>query len=121
MTQIVQTLGGDIAITNNKFTLTDNDSDEEIVQRLKQNLKTFLNEWFLDKTLGLPYLQIIFVKGTPVSVIEASFKGVIIATSGISTIERFEDLDLDAATRGLTVDFDVTTINGNTITINEVL
>ena len=121
MTQLVQNNDGDIDITNNKFSLTSNNSDEEISQRLKQNLKTFLNEWFLDKTVGIPYLQIIFVKGTPVSVIEAAFKGAIISTDGVATIERFDDLDLDTATRKLTVDFDVTTINGNTVTISEVL
>lgn len=120
MTQIRQTINGDIDITNNEMTLTAHLSDEEIVQSLKQNLKTFLGEWFLDLTIGLPYIQVIFVKGTPVEVIETAFKNAIIKTIGVSTLNSFDDLDLDTTTRELKVNFDVTTINGNTITINGV-
>lgn len=121
MTQIVQDDDGDILFKNNKFSLTENLSDEEIAQSLKQNLKTFLGEWFLDLSIGLPYIQIIFVKGTPPEVIDAAFKNAIIKTKGIRTLNNFEDLDLNPATRGLAVNFDVTTINGNTITIQEVI
>ena len=120
MTQIRQEIDGDIDYTNNSFSLTENLSDEEIVQSLKQNLKTFLNEWFLDLTIGLPYIQLIFVKGTPVEVIEAAYKDVIIKTNGVQTLNRFDDLDLNVTTREMAVNFDVTTINGNTITITEV-
>ena len=118
MTQIRQDDSGDILFENNQFSLTENLSDEEIVQSLKQNLRTFLGEWFLDLSIGLPYIQIIFVKGTPPEVIAAAFKNTIIKTKGVSTLNRFEDLDLDPVTRGLNVDFDVTTINGNNVTIN---
>jgi len=121
MTQIIQTLEGDIDFTNNTFSITKNLSDEEIVQSLKQNLKTFLNEWFLDLSIGLPYIQILFVKGTPPEVIEAAFKDAIIKTNGVETLNSFDDLDLDSGTRKLSVNFDVTTINGNNVTINEVI
>jgi len=117
MTQIIQTLDGDAEFKNNQFSLTTNLSDEEIVQSLKQNLKTFLGEWFLDLSIGLPYIQIIFKKGTPPEVIDAALKNVIIKTEGVNTLNRFDDLDLNTATRGLNVNFDVTTINGNNIPI----
>lgn len=120
MVQIRQDINGDIEFKNNKFSLTSHLSDEEIAQSVKQELKTFLNEWFLDLSLGLPYMQIIFVKGTPAEVIEAALKDKIIRTVGVATLNRFDDLDLDSS-RGLKVDFDITTINGNSITISEVL
>lgn len=120
MTQIRQDNDGDILFENNVFSVTENLSDEEIVQSLKQNLKTFLGEWFLDLSIGLPYIQIIFVKGTPAEVIDAALKNAIIKTEGVETLNSFDDLDLDSSTRELNVNFDVTTINGNTININGV-
>ena len=117
MVQIRQDIDGDILFENNKFSLTEHLSDEEIVQSLKQNLKTFLGEWFLDLSIGLPYIQIIFVKGTPPEVIDAALKNAIIKTEGIETLNNFQDLDLNSGTRALSAKFDVTTINGNSIPI----
>ena len=108
----------DLAIENNRFVLTVNDSDEEIRQRIIQRLKFFRGEWFLDLTEGLPYFQAIFVKGTPADIIEAAFKNRIIGTDGVVTLSRFDPIELDSKLRNLTVSFDVKTINGNTIFIN---
>lgn len=121
MTQIRQTDDGDIQITNNKFSLTSNNSDEEISQRLKQRLKTFLGEWFLDSTIGIPYFQAVFVKGTPPEIIDGIFKDEIIGTRGVKSLNRFDSIEYDPATRVAQISFDVTTINGNNLTINEVL
>lgn len=121
MTQLKMDDNDDVAIVNNGVVLTVNDSDEEIRQRLLQNLRFFLGEWFLDQTEGLPYFQAVFVKGTPPDIVEAAFKDRIIGTNGVESLERFEPLDLNSATRELKVDFDVKTINGTIININEVL
>lgn len=121
MTQLKMDDNNDIAIENNTFVLTENNSDEEIRQRLLQRLRFFLNEWFLDKAEGLPYFQTIFVKGTSPEIIEASFKDRIIGTDGVETLNTFEPIEYSAATREAKVVFDVTTINGNNLTINEVL
>lgn len=121
MTQLRQDDNGDLLISNNRFSLTENNSDEEISQRLKQALKTFLAEWFLDSTIGIPYFQAVFVKGTPPEIISGLFKDAIIAVPGVLTLTRFDDLEYDPATREMKVSFDVTTINGNNLTINEVL
>lgn len=121
MTQLKMDDNDDVAIINNGVALTQNNSDEEIRQRLLQNLRFFLGEWFLDQTEGLPYFQAVFVKGTPPDIVEAAFKDRIIGTDGVESLERFEPLDLNSATRELKVDFDVKTINGTIININEVL
>jgi len=121
MTQLKMDDNNDLAIENNRLVLTENNSDEEIRQRLLQNLRFFLSEWFLDKTVGLPYFQAVFVKGTPPEIVEAAFKDAIIGTDGVDFLSRFDPLDLNSATRSLTVSFDVQTINGNNLTINEVL
>jgi len=121
MTQLKMDDNNDLAIENNRLVLTENNSDEEIRQRLLQNLRFFLSEWVLDKTVGLPYFQAVFVKGTPPEIVEAAFKDAIIGTDGVDFLSRFDPLDLNSATRSLTVSFDVQTINGNNLTINEVL
>lgn len=121
MTQLLMDDNDDVAIVNNQLVLTENNSQDEIRQRLLQNLRFFYGEWFLDQTEGLPYFQSVFVKGTPPDIVEAAFKDAIIGTDGVESLERFEPLDLNSATRELKVDFDVRTINGNNININEVL
>lgn len=121
MTQLVMDDNDDLAIIDNKFVLTEHNSDEEIRQRLLQRLRDFRGEWFLDQTEGIAYFELVFVKGTPVDIIEAEFKDRIIGTDGVSVLRRFEPLTFDTASRELFVNFDVKTINGNTITINEAL
>ena len=73
------------------------------------------------KFAWIAYFELVFVKGTPVDIIEAEFKDRIIGTDGVKTLSRFDPLSFDTASRELIVSFDVKTINGNTITINEVL
>lgn len=103
MSQLKQTEDGDIEIANNQFSLAT--GSEEIRQRLKQNLKTFLGEWFLDTTIGVPYFQIVFDKSSPSSLIDDVFKDAILKTKGVVEIVEFKELDLNVGTRELTVDF----------------
>ena len=114
MTAFVTT-ESDLAIQNNNLALTTNDSDQEIEQRIRQNLLTYLGEWFLDITIGIPYLQLVYQKGVPAIMIEAAFKDVITNTPWVAALTQFDPIDLDSATRRLTVNFSVRTIN-NTIT-----
>jgi hypothetical protein len=111
MSQLKMTDAGDIQITGNRFSLVDRKA--EVRQRLIQNLRTFFGECFLDTTLGVPYHQVIFEKGTPQSVIESLLIDEILKTVGVTNLIRFEPLDLDPATRVLTVDFEVATVFGS--------
>ena len=96
MTALV-TADNDLAIINNNFALTVNDSDAEIEQRLRQNLQTFLGEWFLDITIGVPYLQLVYVKGVAAILIESAFKDIITDTPGVVALTQFEPIDLNSA------------------------
>ncbi len=116
MTQLAMTNDGDLDISNNKFYLVN--GKEEIRQRIIQNLKTFLGEWFLNTLEGVPYYQIIFEKNVPPDLVADSLKDVILGTIGVVELTRFEPLDLDPVTRALTVDFEVGTADGP-IVINE--
>jgi hypothetical protein len=111
MSQLSMTDDGDIYIENNRFKLVDRKA--EIRQRLIQNLRTFFTEWFLDTTLGVPYHQVIFEKGTPISEIESLIIDEILKTNGVENLIEFKPLDLDPANRGLSVDFEVATVFGS--------
>lgn len=112
---------GDLLIDGNKFVLTQHNSDDEIAQRLMQRLRFFFGEWFLDVSEGVPWFQIIFEKSTSPDIIEGILKETIIGTEGVVTLDRWVPLEYDPKTRLVQVVFDVTTINGNNLVINEVL
>lgn len=112
---------GDLLIEGNKFVLTQHNSDDEIAQRLMQRLRFFFGEWFLDVSAGVPWFQIIFEKSTSPDIIEGILKETIIGTEGVVTLDRWVPLEYDPKTRLVQVVFDVTTINGNNLVINEVL
>lgn len=102
---------GDIDFTDNTFSLVN--GQDEIRQRALQNLRTFLGEWFLDLSIGVPYIQLIFQKGTPPNLIDALFKSEILLVKGVTGLKKFDPLDLDPATRSLTVNFEATTTEGD--------
>lgn len=109
----------DLAIENNKFVIIDKDA--ALRQRLIQNLKTFFQEWFLDLTIGVPYFQIVFVKGAPPSLVSSIFKDVILQTEDVGILERFEPLDYNTSTRELFIDFTVVSVDGVELRIQEAL
>lgn len=100
MTDIRQTEDGDIYVAKN--TLTFINGGDEVVQLLRQRLKTFLGEWFLDTRMGVPYFQEIFKKNPSPIAVEAAFKNVILATPGVLELSEFS-LDIDSSLRELTV------------------
>lgn len=118
MSQLKQTDDGDIAIENNKFVLVV--GRDEIRQRVIQNLKTFLGEWFLDITLGVPYYQLIFVKDVAGEIKNALLQDEILSTVGITGLTKFDGIDLDPETREGSVDFEARTSAGDISLIVEV-
>lgn len=63
---------GDITISEGKFELIET-YQESVRQRLQVRLQTFLGEWFLDTSVGIPYRQGIFNKGLTKREVDAIF------------------------------------------------
>lgn len=84
---------------------------EEIRQHLGQRLQTFLNEWFLDLSIGLPYFEEILIKQPNQAGIESIFIDEILNCPGVIRLLDFS-LDLDKATRSLEVIGTVESIDG---------
>ena len=111
MSQFKQTEDGDLEITNNQFTLVS--GTDELRQKLKQELRLFLGEWFLNLLEGVPYHQLVFQKGVPATVVNDIFRQKILSIKGVSGLNSFSGLDLDRATRQATLDFEVSSPDGN--------
>lgn len=109
MSGILLDINGDIDITENKLSLTT--GLKAIEQRLSQRLRLFLGEWFLDQTRGVPWIQQVFKKNPNPVVVDAVIKREILAEPQVTELQTFS-LDLDTATRILTVTFRALTEEG---------
>ena len=76
MSDILLNSDGDILIEGNDLQLST--GVEAMQQHLSQRLKTFLNEWFIDKRTGIPYFEHVLRKNFDPVVIDTVFKREII-------------------------------------------
>jgi hypothetical protein len=94
--------------------------DDAIAQKLRQRLRFFKGEWFLDTRLGVPYLReaggIVFgVKGPNVPAINAVFRQVILSVPQITKIQSLT-FTVDTKARKGTLDFVALLDDGRTLT-----
>lgn len=107
---------GDLAIGAQDLYLVE--KIDYIEQKLIIRLRFFFSEWFLDNTLGVKYVESIFVKNPDLDLVESLLKATILETPGVVSLVSFS-LDL-STTRELTVTFKANTDYG-IITFNEVV
>lgn len=117
MSSLKQAANGDIVIADNQFSFVT--GVDEVVQLLRHRLRTFLGEWFLDNTIGVPYFQDIFKKRPNPIAIEAGLKNEILSTPGVLELLKF-DIDVDPTTRKMTVDASIL-VSDEIIDFSEVL
>ncbi|NIQ92441.1 MAG: hypothetical protein GWN93_27050 [Deltaproteobacteria bacterium] len=99
----------DLKVTNNSLTLTE--GQEAIRQHMTNRFQTFLGEWFLDTSVGVPYFQQILIKNPAAAVVQDILKATILQTPGVISILNF-DADYDVAAREFSLEFTADTING---------
>lgn len=75
-------------------------------QRIDCVLRTFLGEWWLDKTIGVPYFEELLKKNPDLSVVRQAFAAVILSVPGVKKITKLET-KFSRATRTFRVDFEV--------------
>lgn len=107
----------DILIKDGDFLLIDN--AERVAQQIKVKLLTFLGEWFLDTTWGVPYLEYILVKQPNQELIKQILSEQISSVDDVKSLNALE-LDYQAKVRTLIVNYEVSTEYG-LITRKEVL
>jgi hypothetical protein len=81
---------GDLRLTNHQFTFTVPRSSTAIAQKLRNRLKFFLAEWFLDRRQGLPFYQRILVKNPNSRAIRSIFRQTILTTAGIASVDELQ-------------------------------
>lgn len=107
----------DILIKDGDFLLIDN--AERVAQQIKVKLLTFLGEWFLDNTWGVPYLEYILVKQPNQELIKQILSEQISSVDDVKSLNALE-LDYQVKVRTLIIKYEVSTEYG-LITRKEVL
>jgi len=103
MSDLKLTTTHDLDLTGNQLAL-EQDRAASIAQHVKIRLQFFLNEWFLDRNLGIPYFERILVKNPDLTTISNIFQEAILETAGILSLATF-DMQFNTTTRTLTVTF----------------
>lgn len=76
---------------------------EAVGQHVRQRLKTFTGEWFLDTAAGVPWLDEILGKQYDPALAESVTKAEVLDTEGVTSIESFA-VRFTRASRGLIID-----------------
>lgn len=96
---------GDMVYENGGSPVTQLTADV-VAQRLRITLYTFLGEWFLDLTVGVPYFQQIFGKLRTKASIDLIFQQIITNDPDVIEILTFES-ELSRGDRGYSMTFQV--------------
>lgn len=114
----------DLKLTNNDLDITNNELTlitgiDETSQNITVNLKTILGEWFLDESIGVPWLNEIFVKKNSLSQAQAILINQIKQTNGVKKINDIQ-FDFKNSTRQLSVSTRVQSEDGDII-LNDIV
>ncbi len=99
----------DLAFENNDLMLVDN--AERIAQQIKITLQYWYEEWFLDTTKGIPYLQYICIKSPNLQHIRQIFREAILSVDGVDSVSQIV-LNVNARERILEVTYTASTSAG---------
>ena|ERR1700712_5401761 len=87
-------------------------AQDVVAQRLTIRLRTWLGEWFLDTTYGVPYIQRILVKNVSKTTVDNILREEILSEIGVLEIQNFTS-SFDAGTRQYSCSFVVLTREGS--------
>ena len=101
---------GDLLLQDGDLVLTD--GLESRRQHLEIRLRTFLEEWFLDTTVGVPYFQQLFTQKNPDTLlIQSVIRDEAEKTPGIIAITSFS-FEIISRTRDLRVQLTADSVDG---------
>ena len=89
ISDIVLTDDGDIMLIDNA---------ERVAQQIVISLRFWLGEWFLDTSLGVPYLEYVLVKNPNINHVRQVIAEAIMQVTGVSKVEWL-DFDYEAVNR----------------------
>ncbi len=85
----------DLKLTNFDVDFVNNDLSfvtgiEAVRQDVEMTLRTFLEETPHDRSVGVPWLQIIFQKGTPTTAVQFIIERTILKVDGVTEVNELE-------------------------------
>lgn len=99
----------DLVIENGDLIAIDN--AERVAQQIKIQLLTWLGEWFLDVTHGVPYLDYILVKNPNLELARSIFREQIMKVDDVDNVLSI-NLEYDIKTRTMNVEYEASTAYG---------
>lgn len=119
MSTLALNSNNDFYFDNKKLAIiTGNNTDEEILQRIKMRLRFFKDEWFLNFEHGLPYFQdILGTKNLDFNIVESILREQILSVQGVKEIVE-SSIDYDTNKRQFKYSVNLISINNTVITEN---
>lgn len=106
---------GDLDLTGHRLNLATGEA--AIEQNLRIRLRFFLEEWFLDLRLGIPYFREILIKNPNLQLVRSIFREAVLGTAGINAVNDLT-VAVNSSTRTLAVDFIATMDTGAELVFN---
>ena len=100
---------GDMDLTNGELSFVTGQA--AIAQDIQMRLQTWLGETPYDLSAGVPYLQVVFVRATPLDSVQFILEQQVLNTPGVTGVEL--TLTLDRPNRTLSVTGTATSIEGD--------
>lgn len=112
----------DLVIADGDLVLTSDGSTravatEPVLQNIIATLLIFLGEYFLDTSVGTPFLQRIFSRRAEQADIDAILQDRILSVPGVRILNRYQST-FARAQRTFSVSFQVTTVSGTQLSYN---
>lgn len=103
----------DITTENNNLRFTETIT-EWLSAKIEARLKTFFQEWFINRTIGVPYFQEILKKQVDINNVQVILSDVIRQTTGVDELLSFT-IDYNGTTRKYFYTFKVIAIDGTSV------
>lgn len=108
----------DLLVADGELTLTTGIG--AIEQHLRQRLKTFYTEWFLDTRIGISSRENILIKNPDPVIIDTIYKQVVLGTPGVVELLDWK-LEVDSEIRQLRLTFRAQTDTNEILEYSEVV
>lgn len=97
----------DLLLVNGDLVLTadaDARGSDPVLQAILQRLRMFRGEWFLNKTLGMPYYQQILIKRPNRAGVDIAIQSCVLGTPGVARLISYQSV-FNSADRLISVSF----------------
>ena len=110
----IRLTNGDAVFINGPLTLAGirQSAQDVVAQRLTIRLRSFLGDWFINTTYGMPYFEKVLIKNVSKTTVDNIFREQILAESGVLEIQQFSST-FDASSRLYSCSFTVLTREGS--------